>query len=35
MQMSELFSKIRGIGDAAPKKDGGGNAGAAPSGQKS
>src|SRR5919108_830735 len=29
MQMSELFSKIRGIGDKAPKPDGDGNAKAA------
>jgi flotillin len=36
MHMSELFAKIRGIGDAAPKPDNsGGNAGAAASGQKS
>jgi flotillin len=36
MHMSELFAKIRAIGDAAPKPDNGGsNTNAAASGQKS
>ena len=36
MQMAELFSKIRGIGDSAPRPDGDGNANtnAAGAGQK-
>ena len=35
MQMSELFSKIRGIGESAPKPDdGGNNASAANAGKK-
>ena len=35
MHMSELFAKIRGIGDVAPRTDGGSNAGTGASGQKS
>src|SRR6476620_8361640 len=35
MQMSELFSKIKAIGDAGPKPDNGGSASSATGGKKS